>query len=710
MNSIEQINIQIHPRAFASFGEDLVTNDVVAITELVKNSYDAYAFKSIIKFGKDMNGESYIMIQDDGLGMVRDTILNAWATIATPYKKKKPYIERNVNGEKKIRQVSGNKGLGRFSAARLGDEMVMYTKAPGGKTLKAYFDWKSFETVESIGDCVMTLEEVENAFFEESGTRIVINKLKAKWDKEKIGELSKELSRLISPFDEIADFEIVIDSPEQELNGRIEVNEFINKPIYKIEGKVGSDGTIIYDYYYNDGERTRDSLNQKIEWNIDNYKGKKEIQISKEKLVDYSCGPFSFEFRVWDLDVDSIQDVAQRFDTTKNQIRSSIKLYKGISVYRDKILVLPKSETTRDWLGLDRKRISQIGKRISTGQIIGIVHVSNEHNPNIKDTTDREKLADTIEYKQFVEVINGVIDALQRERLKDKAQDQKKETLTDIIAPLSAKDLLQHVEETVNSGGGTDEILEYVREYHNKNEQQIKELNERLIYYGQTASLGSVAIVIMHEFLTGMTCIKRFLNKVKSYIDEFDSRTKEYLTDAEVSHQRIVEVSESFAPLYKRDLRKKGKGADLNEALKRSIRLVQSKKTSKGVLFENQIPQNTGVNINESELQTVLVNILDNACFWMKDVVGEKKVSICMEENKDDKITINISDTGCGICEAEAEKIFMPGITGKPKGIGMGLVIVTEIVKGYNGEVGVRIPGDLNGATFILELKKEEIR
>lgn len=36
MNSIEQINIQIHPRAFSSFGEDLVTNDIVAITELVK--------------------------------------------------------------------------------------------------------------------------------------------------------------------------------------------------------------------------------------------------------------------------------------------------------------------------------------------------------------------------------------------------------------------------------------------------------------------------------------------------------------------------------------------------------------------------------------------------------------------------------------------------------------------------------------------------
>ena len=55
MNSVEQINIQIHPRAFSSFGEDLVTNDIVAITELVKNSYDAYAFNATIKFGEDRN-------------------------------------------------------------------------------------------------------------------------------------------------------------------------------------------------------------------------------------------------------------------------------------------------------------------------------------------------------------------------------------------------------------------------------------------------------------------------------------------------------------------------------------------------------------------------------------------------------------------------------------------------------------------------------
>lgn len=638
--------------------------------------------------------------------MDRDTILNAWATIATPYKKKKPYIEREVKGKRRIRQVSGNKGLGRFSAARLGEEMVMFTKAPNGKTLKAYFDWKSFENVDDISDCIMTLEEIEDTQFNTSGTEIIIKKLKAIWDKEKINELGEELSRLINPFEKIADFQISIDNFEEGNIDIIKPNDFINNPIYKIEGVVDKDGTITYNYYYDEGDKKRKIHNKKIEWDIENYKGKKEL-MNVERLSQYQCGTFSFEFRVWDLDAESVQDVSERFDITKGKVRSSIKLYKGISVYRDNVLVLPKSETTRDWLGLDRKRISQIGKRISTSQIIGIVYISNRENPNIKDTTDREKLADTLEYKQFTAAINNIVDALERERQKDKTVAGKKESLTDIIAPLSAKALLSDVENAAKTGADANEILEYVRDYHSKNEKQLKELNDRLIYYAQTASLGSVAIVIMHEFLTGMTCIKRFLSKGQKYKIFFDERTKEYLDDAEISHKRIVEVSKSFAPLYKRDLRKKNSGANLLDAINKCIRLIKSKKINRNVVVQNELIDNIQVNINMSELQTVLINILDNACFWMKDKSENKKVCIKIEKNCKTKIVISISDTGCGISESDAEKIFMPGITSKPKGIGMGLVIATEIVKQYDGEIAVRIPGDLEGATFILELKKE---
>src|SRR6185503_19420962 len=79
-----------------------------------------------------------------------------------------------------------------------------------------------------------------------------------------------------------------------------------------------------------------------------------------------SCGPFEFEIRAWDISSNDTDDLSERFRIAKASVRKSIRAHKGISVYRDDILVLPKSEDARDWLGLDLRRISRIGTRLST--------------------------------------------------------------------------------------------------------------------------------------------------------------------------------------------------------------------------------------------------------------------------------------------------------------------------------------------------------
>ena len=56
-----------------------------------------------------------------------------------------------------------------------------------------------------------------------------------------------------------------------------------------------------------------------------------------------------------------------------------------------RVLVLPKSENARDWLGLDLRRVSRVGPRLSTSQIVGYVLITSKHNPKIQDTSDRER-------------------------------------------------------------------------------------------------------------------------------------------------------------------------------------------------------------------------------------------------------------------------------------------------------------------------------
>ena len=701
MSSTESIKIQIHPRAFAAFGEELVTSDSVAVLELVKNAYDAYALSVDIRFDKDENRNPRIVIKDDGHGMTKDVIINAWATIATPYKKNNPTVKRIIDGVEHTRVVSGNKGLGRFSAARLGRTMTMITKTEDGPAMEAYFDWSLFNEIERIDDCQMELKTLDNV--KDTGTTIIIQDLNEKWDNsEKISDLMNELSRLITPFEEINDFDIKVTALDDTEGISVKPKNFIDKPVYKIVGSVDVNGSIAYKYYFDDGKHKREH-DDAIGWKIENYKDNADLLDSGKQLLKYTAGPFSFELRAWDMDSESIQTVSERFSIGKRDIRASIKLYKGISVYRDNVLVLPKSEAGRDWLGLDSKRISQIGRRLSTNQIVGIVQISNEHNPEIKDTTDREKLADNFQYKQFVEVMLEVVDALQRERNTDKDEGKKGETLSEILSPLSSVELVESVENAARNGANANEIVEYIKDYHEKNELQLQELNERLIYYAQTASLGSVAIVIMHEILTGMTTIKRFLDRIGKALPE-DKKTLSYYDSALASHKRILEVTNSFAPLYKRDLRKRVSPVNLRNAVNQSFNLISAKKISEGVAFKNEIEGNIEAMIPISELQTVFINLFDNSCFWMQENETSRELLVIVEECKDGMCRISVNDNGKGIGQKYSERIFVPGVTSKPKGIGMGLVIVTEIIKAYGGEVGVIQPGKLGGASLVVDI------
>ena len=96
-DGFEPIPFRVHPRVFAALGADLVTNDVVAVIELVKNSYDAFARNVWVRFRDDSVRGAYLEIEDDGSGMTKDTIENVWCLVATPHKEMHPVAR---SGEK----------------------------------------------------------------------------------------------------------------------------------------------------------------------------------------------------------------------------------------------------------------------------------------------------------------------------------------------------------------------------------------------------------------------------------------------------------------------------------------------------------------------------------------------------------------------------------------------------------------------------------
>lgn len=697
----EEIQMKFHPRAFSAFGSDLVTNDCVAIAELVKNSYDAFANNVSVSIS-----QNYIEIKDDGCGMTGEIIRDAWAVIATPYKKKSPVV---CKGDK-IRRVSGNKGLGRFSAARLGRYLDIITKNESDQLVTAKIDWENFINSESMSDCKIQLThggtEPEVKL---TGTIIKIYGLYEKWNLKKVTELENSLSRLVSPFETADDFNIVLNFDSYASPVVIKPQEFIKHPTYSIIGSVDTHGNIKWGYKFAPKAQVSTERNGNITWADASLGFESAHTVEKDNTEDYIAGSFSFEIRAWDLDSDSVADVADTFKIGRREIRDNISQYKGLSIYRDGILVLPKSDASKDWLGIDIRRVSQIGKRLSTSQIIGMVNISSESNPEIKDTTDREKLVDTIEYKQFCKIIETVILTLENLRYSDKKPKEKEPRgLQDLIEPLSAAPLVSKIEYAINNGKSADEIIETVRDYAADNEKNLNELNERLTYYAQTASLGSVAVVILHEILTGMTVIKRFLNRIRSKYKDIDSKTIEYLEDSETWHLRLVDVAKSFAPLYRRTLKTEHNVCNIYEEISKSIRLISSKKDAANIVFKVDADQSINSSMFAGELQTVLINLFDNALYWINySQKIDKTISISINKLSDEKVKVTVSDSGVGITRDDAEKIFQPGITSKPHGIGMGLVIVTELLSNYNCKIATVVPGELGGATFEFELPIE---
>ena len=113
------------------------------------------------------------------------------------------------------------------------------------------------------------------------------------------------------------------------------------------------------------------------------------------------------------------------------------------------------------------------------------------------------------------------------------------------------------------------------------------------------------------------------------------------------------------------------------------------------------------VSVHPGELQTVFVNLLDNAVYWLGYSKKENPTISIKTVASENKVRVIVSDSGTGITRDDPDKIFQPGITSKPHGIGMGLVIVTEILHNYNCKIATTLPGELGGATFEFDLPME---
>jgi HSP90 family molecular chaperone len=183
-------------------GEELVSDEVTAIVELVKNAYDADAdYAHVVVNTADSppasgskfpNAVGYITIEDDGMGMDRTDIERGWLMISFSGKR----VMKAAGGvTPRGRTPLGDKGLGRLSTQKLGQNLELYTRKDGRpETQHVAFAWNAFTDDKSVSEVPVIIEPAAAA--RAKGTMLVISGLRSPevWRGGAVNKLIADLS------------------------------------------------------------------------------------------------------------------------------------------------------------------------------------------------------------------------------------------------------------------------------------------------------------------------------------------------------------------------------------------------------------------------------------------------------------------------------------------------------------------------------------
>lgn len=409
---MNQLQFKISSALKDLVGKDLITSDNVAIFELVKNSYDAFAKKVVITFSEDK-----ITISDNGKGMSFEDLRDKWLFLG--FSAKKDGSEDGDNSRQQSyrdnikRYYAGAKGIGRFSCDRLGKYVTITTKTQDASfTEQIKVDWSKFEVDQKIEFANIDVEHVsylgDPSFPEHSshGTIIEISSLHdvdTPWTRNHILELKRSLEKLINPFSETNDFliEIVCEresAEDQKLidSGKAFDRNIVNGPLKNSITSILKLKTTQIDVHIENG-MIYTSLSDR---GIDVYRiREKNIEFS---LITNASVSLSFLNR------------AAKYNFARIMGVDSIN-YGSVFLFRNGFRILPFGNTGDDSWGLDFRAQQGRNRHLGSRDLMGRVDVFVKDTNDLKEVSSRDNgLVDTPLSRQVLELFKQVEKRLER--------------------------------------------------------------------------------------------------------------------------------------------------------------------------------------------------------------------------------------------------------------------------------------------------------
>jgi len=219
------------------------------------------------------------------------------------------------------------------------------------------------------------------------------------------------------------------------------------------------------------------------------------------------------------------------------------------------------------------------------------------------------------------------------------------------------------------------------------------------------SDLGGMAARVAHEIRNPLVAIGGFARQMLATTDRDDPRYKRL--EIIVSEVRRLEVILREVLDYGRPLKLSAARVDPNSILRESLELVDSERTALGVTLEESLDATCGpITTDRHLLRMAILNILRNAlqaAAHRKE--GDGRV-VVTSHNQGSNIQIRVQDNGPGIPEEDQARVFDPYFTTKASGSGLGLSIVTQILREHRGNVRFESePG--KGTIFYMDIPFE---
>ncbi|MFM9949665.1 MAG: sensor histidine kinase [Saprospiraceae bacterium] len=719
-------------------GEELIKSPIMAIYELVKNSYDADA-KRVDVYFRDVDNidNAAIIIEDDGIGMTSEIIEDVWLEPGSDFRK-----PVNVYGKREItkspvygRIPMGEKGVGRFAVHKLGTKILLISRPlilkSGNENasldqgvltdyeIELYINWKDFNQSKHLSDIPIKWKlrkEIDSfRFKDKSGTYIRLSGLKETWTKGMARDLKGQTLSMLSPKVEDKDFSINLNFNNQWLADFPTSSKIINEAPYKVLALVDKDFNLTFEYYFSlKNNHTVGNREIKSTVNYDkNIKGlikpyirekllkKEHTQEETDDLLnkydsqdeELPFGSVLFEFYSFDLDAISLRD----YTDNPSIVKSILKENAGIKVYKGDLRVFDYGEKGNDWLNFDIKRINN-KEWFSNNQNIGYIYLDPENSTSLVEKTNREGFVENEAYQLFRFILDYILTEIKNERLKDRNrwlksnQKASKDLFDEKISYF--KSILY------NADLDNEEIKSKILEEAEGLEKKYEEDKKILLI---PAGVGMTASVALHE------------------IEKLVPRMEETVKSIPLNHSIItgqVEELKQYTEGIISVLRKGGdKPMNVKEAVNRSFNNYKLKLSDRNIDYQIHIADNVeSINCDKRFFITVLMNIIDNSIYWLDTVYKTNKSIYLKATKQENSILIIIADNGPGFKD-DISELIRPFFSRKSDGIGIGLYLVDTIMLKYgkfdiitdNSELYENgIPSEYDGAVIKLIFNKNQ--